>query len=71
MPNYVTNIITFGTDPGAKAAFRRMLDTVRADGKGLGSISFEKLLPMPEYVRASMKPGPGGTAHGRQIAFQG
>ena len=68
MANYVTNIITFGTDPGAKAAFRRMLDVVRADGKGLGSISFEKLLPMPEYVRASMKPGQNGAAYGAQSA---
>ena len=70
MPNYVTNIITFGTDDGAKAAFRRMLDTVRVDGKELGSISFEKLLPMPEYVRASMKSGPDHAAHGGQSKNQ-
>ena len=70
MPNYVTNIITFGTDNGARAAFRRMLDTVRADGKELGSITFEKLLPMPEYVRTSMKPGPDRAAHGAQSERQ-
>ena len=70
MPNYVTNIITFGTNDGAKAAFRRMLDTVRVDGKELGSITFEKLLPMPEYVRASMKPGQDHTARGGQSKNQ-
>lgn len=71
MPNYVTNIITFGTDDGAKAAFRNMLNTVRADGKELGSISFEKLLPMPEDVRKSMQPGQDGAARGGQSANQG
>ena len=57
MPNIVTNFVTFGSDEKSRAAFRRMLDAVRKDGEPLGSITFEKLIPMPEYVRASMEPG--------------
>lgn len=53
MPNYVTNIVTFGSDEAAKAAFQRMLDTVRPEGKPLGTISFEKIIPMPEHVKMS------------------
>ena len=54
MPNYVTNIITFGNDKISKAAFRRMLDAVRADGEPLGSIRFDKIIPMPDSVRRTM-----------------
>ena len=57
MPNIVTNFVTFGSDEKSREAFRRMLDAVRKDGEPLGSITFEKLIPMPEYVRESMEPG--------------
>ncbi|MBQ9348011.1 MAG: hypothetical protein IJT94_11865 [Oscillibacter sp.] len=57
MPNIVTNFVTFGSDEKSREAFRRMLDAVRKDGEPLGSITFEKLIPMPEYVRDSMEAG--------------
>ena len=57
MPNIVTNFVTFGSDEKSREAFRRMLDAVRKDGEPLGSITFEKLIPMPKNVRDSMEPG--------------
>ena len=63
MPNIVTNFVTFGTDEKSRAAFRRMLDAVRKDGEELGSITFEKIIPMPERVRTSMEPGQGNGEH--------
>ena len=63
MPNIVTNFVTFGTDEKSRAAFRRMLDAVRKDGEELGSITFEKIIPMPERVRTSMEPGNGNGEH--------
>ncbi|MBQ9348772.1 MAG: hypothetical protein IJT94_15785 [Oscillibacter sp.] len=57
MPNVVSNFVTFGSGEKSREAFRRMLVAVRKDGESLGSIAFEKLIPMPEYVRESMEPG--------------
>ena len=62
MPNIVTNLIAFSSGDEAKAAFRRMLEAVRRDGDALGSITFEKLIPMPEYVCASMEAKGNGEA---------
>lgn len=47
MPNHVTNQITFGTSKAALAVFRNMLEMVQANGEPLGSIDFNKLIPMP------------------------
>ena len=47
MPNHVRNQITFGTKADARAAFQQMLREVRAEGQPLGSIDFNKLVPMP------------------------
>ena len=72
MPNYVTNIITFGDDKISKAAFQNMLDAVRVDGGVLGSISFDKIIPMPDGVRRTMgretdgEPGTDGEPAWRQ-----
>ena len=41
------NRITFGTDDAARAAFQCMLHQVRAEGQPLGSIDFNKLVPIP------------------------
>lgn len=54
MPNYVSNLVTFGEDAAAKAAFQRMLEAVRVDGGPLGSITFDKIIPMPEDIRRTM-----------------
>lgn len=44
MPNHVTNILTFSGDP---ESIRRMLDAIKNDEDGYGSIDFNKILPMP------------------------
>ena len=44
MPNHVTNNLTFRGDP---EAIQRMLEAVKNDEEGLGSIDFNKLIPMP------------------------
>lgn len=41
------NRITFGIGETARAAFHSMLQEVRAEGQPLGSIDFNKLVPMP------------------------
>lgn len=41
------NRITFGSGEAARAAFHTMLQEVRAEGQPLGSIDFNKLMPMP------------------------
>lgn len=53
--NTVINHITFGTDDASLAAFHFMLHQVRAEGQPLGSIDFNKLIPMPEEL--NMKSG--------------
>ena len=50
MPNNITNQITFGLDHAAVAAFQKMLHNVRLEGQPLGSIDFNKLLPMPKEL---------------------
>ena len=46
MPNHITNQITFGSDSASLAAFQKMLRDMRMEGQLLGSIDFNKLLPM-------------------------
>ena len=50
MPNNITNQITFGSDSAALAVFQRMLHDMRMEGQPLGSIDFNKLLPMPKEL---------------------
>lgn len=44
MPNHVTNILTFSGDP---ESIRKMLDAIKNDEDGYGSIDFNKIIPMP------------------------
>lgn len=46
----MVNHITFGTDEASLAAFQSMLHEVRAEGQPLGSIDFNKLIPMPQEL---------------------
>lgn len=50
MPNNITNQITFGSDSAALAAFQQMLHDMQMEGEPLGSIDFNKLLPMPKEL---------------------
>lgn len=54
MPNHVTNVLTLRGDA---ARVREVLEAVRQDGFGLGSVDFNKILPMPERlnIEASSK----------------
>lgn len=45
MPNHVQNRITL---EGDESAIRRMLEQIQNDEYGLGTIDFEKVIPMPE-----------------------
>lgn len=47
MPNYVRNIIHF---TGDKSEIQNMLKSIQDDEKGIGSIDFNKLIPMPESL---------------------
>ena len=47
MPNHVTNNLTFHGDP---EAIHRMLEAVKNDEEGFGSIDFNKILPMPREL---------------------
>lgn len=51
MPNHVTNQITFGEDAASQAAFQRMLHELRSEDGPLGSIDFNKLIPMPPELK--------------------
>lgn len=44
MPNYVANIVTFDGD---KERIKEMLSAIQNDEFGPGSISFNKIIPMP------------------------
>jgi len=57
----VINHITFGSDSASRAAFQYMLHEVRAEGQPLGSIDFNKLIPMPEElaIRAGFQTNQG------------
>ena len=47
MPNYVQNNITFSGDD---AEIKKMLEAIKADEIGFGSIDFNKIIPIPESL---------------------
>lgn len=47
MPNHITNIITFSGD---ESRIRTMLKEVQSDEIGIGSVDFNKIIPMPDNV---------------------
>ena len=62
MPNHVTNVLTLHGDA---ARVREVLEAVRQDGLVLGSVDFNKILPMPESlnIEASSKTDAGLQAY--------
>lgn len=47
MPNHVVNHISLRGDP---AQIREMLESIKADELGVGSVDFNKIIPMPESL---------------------
>ena len=47
MPNHITNILKF---EGDSEQVHAMLDKIKSDELGLGSIDFNKIIPMPESL---------------------
>ena len=47
MPNHVTNVISFSGD---KSRISAMLKEIQNNEHGIGSVDFEKILPMPDTV---------------------
>lgn len=47
MPNHVTSVITLSGD---ESRIKAMLEQIKNDEYGLGSVDFNKILPMPEAV---------------------
>lgn len=47
MPNHVTNILTVSRDADKMQA---MFEAIKSDEVGLGSIDFNKVIPMPEHI---------------------
>lgn len=47
MPNHVTNVLTLHGEPDQ---IRAMLEAIRYDGLGIGSVDFNKIIPMPESL---------------------
>ena len=47
MPNHVTSVITLYGD---ESRIKTMLEQIKNDEIGLGSVDFEKILPMPEAL---------------------
>lgn len=47
MPNYVTNIVTM---TGSKEDIRDFFETVKNDERGIGTIDFDKIIPMPKEL---------------------
>lgn len=47
MPNHVTNIISFSGDP---ETIQQMLESIKNDEYGLGTIDFNKIVPMPDSL---------------------
>ena len=62
MPNHVTNIIEIKDNP---AHVRALFETVKSDECGLGSIDFNKLIPMPPelYIEESSQTSRGLKAY--------
>ena len=47
MPNHVTNRIKFSGDP---ERIRAIMEGIKHDEMGLGSVDFNKVIPMPESL---------------------
>lgn len=47
MPNHVVNHISLRGDP---KKIREMLETIKSDELGIGSVDFNKIIPMPESL---------------------
>ena len=47
MPNHVTNIITIIAD---KQRVEEIMEAVKVDDRGPGSLDFEKIIPMPDNI---------------------
>lgn len=47
MPNHVTNVLEFECNP---PRFLEILERIRIEGEPLGSVDFNKLIPMPESL---------------------
>ena len=47
MPNYVRNVLTLSGD---EEKIKELLETVKNDEFGIGTIDFEKVIPMPDYI---------------------
>lgn len=47
MPNYVTNVLTLHGD---QTQIRAMLEAIQYDDLGIGSVDFNKIIPMPESL---------------------
>ena len=48
MPNHITNILKF---EGDSEQVHAMLDKIKSDELGLGSIDFNKIIPMPDELQ--------------------
>ena len=49
MPNHVENIVTLSGD---EQEIRRMLERIKSDELGVGTVDFNKIIPMPEKPAA-------------------
>lgn len=49
MPNHITNIITFSEET-LPDRIREILEAIKNDDVGIGSIDFNKIIPMPEHI---------------------
>ena len=56
MPNHITNILKF---KGDSEQVHTMLDKIKSDELGFGSIDFNKIIPMPEA--STLKQAPAQT----------
>jgi hypothetical protein len=50
MPNYVTNIVTFS---GNQDTINKIFESIRIDNEPIGTIDFQKIVPMPETLNIS------------------
>jgi len=47
MPNHITNLIKLDGD---RKQIAEMLERIKNDELGIGTVSFEKIIPMPEDI---------------------
>lgn len=50
MPNHVTNIIEITDGNLTKDRITEILESIKCDDAGIGTIDFNKLIPMPDYI---------------------